>query len=127
MSSVITEILENVKVFIWRRRRHQGYDNTSTFSSKNSRAKKRTATVKILNIGTCMSEQTALTTFPFFTFALAGCLQSFHPTHAQLRNRNGKFVFSETFHIMWVEVGQGILRNRSIFLNKSNQLCINIT
>ena len=57
----------------------------------------------------------ALTTFPFFTFALAGCLQSFHPTHAQLSNRNGKFVFSGTFHIMWVEVGQGILLNRSIF------------
>ena len=69
----------------------------------------------------------ALTTIPFFTFALAGCLQSFHPTHAQLSNRNGKFVFSGTFHIMWVEVGQGILLNRSIFLNKSDQLCINIT
>ena len=68
-----------------------------------------------------------LTTFPFFTFALAGCLQSFHPTHAQLSNRNGKFVFSGTFHIMWVKVGQGILLNRSIFLNKSDQLCINIT
>ena len=68
-----------------------------------------------------------LTTFSFFTFALAGCLQSFHPTHAQLSNRNGKFVFSGTFHIMWVEVGQGILLNRSIFLNKSDQLCINIT
>ena len=69
----------------------------------------------------------ALTTIPFFTFALAGCLQSFHPTHAQLSNRNGKFVFSGTFHIMWVEVGQDILLNRSIFLNKSDQLCINIT
>ena len=69
----------------------------------------------------------SLTTFSFFTFALAGCLQSFHPTHAQLSNRNGKFVFSGTFHIMWVEVGQGILLNRSIFLNKSDQLCINIT
>ena len=68
-----------------------------------------------------------LTTIPFFTFALAGCLQSFHPTHAQLSNRNGKFVFSGTFHIMWVEVGQDILLNRSIFLNKSDQLCINIT
>ena len=68
-----------------------------------------------------------LTTFPFFTFALAGCLQSFHPTHAQLSNRNGKFVFSGTFHIMWVKVGQGILPNRSIFLNKSDQLCINMT
>ena len=68
-----------------------------------------------------------LTTFPFFTFALAGCLQSFHPTHAQLSKRNGKFVFSGTFHIMWVKVGQGILLNRSIFLNKSDQLCINIT
>ena len=69
----------------------------------------------------------SLTTIPFFTFALAGCLQSFHPTHAQLSNRNGKFVFSRTFHIMWVEVGQDILLNRSIFLNKSDQLCINIT
>ena len=69
----------------------------------------------------------SLTTFSFFTFALAGCLQSFHPTHAQLSNRNGKFVFSGTFHIMWVEVGQGILLNPSIFLNKSDQLCINIT
>ena len=69
----------------------------------------------------------SLTTFPFFTFALAGCLQSFHTTHAQLSNRNGKFVFSGTFHIMWVKVGQGILLNRSIFLNKSDQLCINIT
>ena len=69
----------------------------------------------------------ALTTFPFFTFALAGCLQSFHPTHAQLSNRNGKFIFSGTFHIMWVKVGQGILLNRIIFLNKSDQLCINIT
>ena len=47
--------------------------------------------------------------------------------HAQLSNRNGKFVFSGTFHIMWVEVGEGILLNRSIFLNKSDQLCINIT
>ena len=69
----------------------------------------------------------ALTTFPFFTFALAVCLQSFHPTHAQLSNRNGKFVFSGTFHIMWVKVGQGILLNRSIFLNKSDQLCKNVT
>ena len=74
-----------------------------------------------------MKKTTALTTIPFFTFALAGCLQSFHPTHAQLSNRNGKFVFSGTFDIMWVEVGQGILLNRSIFLNKSDQLCINIT
>ena len=63
----------------------------------------------------CVFSEFALTTFPFFTFALAGCLQSFHPTHAQLSNRNGKFVFSGTFHIMWVEVGQGILLNRSIF------------
>ena len=60
-------------------------------------------------------ESITLTTIPFFTFALAGCLQSFHPTHAQLSNRNGKFVFSGTFHIMWVEVGQDILLNRSIF------------
>ena len=73
------------------------------------------------------SRKASLTTIPFFTFALAGCLQSFHPTHAQLSNRNGKFVFSGTFHIMWVEVGQDILLNRSIFLNKSDQLCINIT
>ena len=60
-------------------------------------------------------------------WAITCMLQSFHPTHAQLSNRNGKFVFSGAFHIIWVEVGQGILLNRSIFLNKSNQLCINIT
>ena len=36
---VITEILENVKVFAWRRRRRQGYDNTSTFSSKTAKLK----------------------------------------------------------------------------------------
>ena len=78
-------------------------------------------------LSTCIISVLALTTIPFFTFALAGCLQSFHPTHAQLSNRNGKFVFSGTFHIMWVEVGQDILLNRSIFLNKSDQLCINIT
>ena len=39
LSSVITEILENVKVFARRRRRReqrQGNDNTSTFSSKTA-------------------------------------------------------------------------------------------
>ena len=50
----------------------------------------------------------ALTTFPKFTFALAGFLQSFHRSHAQLSSPNGKFVFSGTFHLMWVEVRHGI-------------------
>ena len=39
---------------------------------------------------------------------------------------NGKFVYSGTFHIMWGEVGQGILLDGNIFLNKLDQLCINI-
>ena len=40
MSSVVTEILENVKVFAQcRRRRRQGYDTTSTFSSKTAELK----------------------------------------------------------------------------------------
>ena len=40
-SKVITEIFENVKVFARRRRRRrrQGYDNTSTFSSKTAELK----------------------------------------------------------------------------------------
>ena len=47
--------------------------------------------------------------------------------HAQLSSGNGKFVFTGTFHLMLVEVGQGILLNHNIFLNKSDHLCINIT
>ena len=69
----------------------------------------------------------ALTTFPLSTFALPGCLQRFHRTHAQLSSHNGQFVFSGMFHLMWVEVGQAILLYPNIFLNKSDQVCINIT
>ena len=46
--------------------------------------------------------------------------------HDQLSSHNGKFVFSGPFHLMWVEVGQGILHYRNIFLNKSDQLCIHV-
>ena len=67
----------------------------------------------------------ALTTFPF-TLALAGCLQSLHCKHAQLNSPNGNFVLSGTFHLMWADMGQGILLFRNIFLNKSDQLSINI-
>ena len=57
--------------------------------------------------------------FSLFTFALAGCLHSNHHTHAQLSSRNGKFVFSGMFHLLWVAMGQGILLYCNIFLNKS--------
>ena len=64
--------------------------------------------------------------FPSLPKCISGCLNSFHPTDAQLSNRNGKFVFSGMFHIMWADLGQIILLYPDIFLSKSDQLCINI-
>ena len=68
-----------------------------------------------------------LTNVPFFIFALAGCLQSFHRTHAQLSSCTGKAAFSGRFFLIRIDVEQGVVLYRNNFRNKSDQLRINIT
>ena len=51
------DILKNVKLFAGRRRKQQGYDNTSTFSSKTAKLK-NVGHIKVLIL--CTSSDDAL-------------------------------------------------------------------
>ena len=81
--------------------------------------------ISVRFLGRVISAQVGTNNLSLLYLCISRMFTEFSSYACPVEQRNGKFVFSGTFHIMWVEVGQGILLNRSIFLNKSDQLCIN--
>ena len=64
--------------------------------------------------------------FSLLYLCISLMLQSFHLTHAKLSSCTDKSVFSRMFCLNWIELQQGMSCYHNIFLNKSDQLFINI-